>query len=53
MLAPLDYTGLVWAALLGAMIWGDWPTTTMLAGSGIVIACCLYILRSGRKAKGD
>jgi drug/metabolite transporter (DMT)-like permease len=50
MLAPLDYTGLVWAMILGALIWGDWPTTYMLAGSGIVIACCLYILRSGKRA---
>jgi len=48
LLAPLDYTGLVWAILLGALIWGDLPTPTMLAGSGIVVACCLYILRSGR-----
>lgn len=49
MLAPLDYTGLVWAMILGALIWGDWPTTYMLAGSGIVIACGLYILRSGKR----
>ena len=48
MLAPLDYTGLVWAVLLGALVWGDLPTPMMLAGSAIVVTCCLYVLRSGR-----
>ena len=48
MLAPLDYTGLVWAVLLGALVWGDLPTPMMLDGSAIVVTCCLYVLRSGR-----
>jgi drug/metabolite transporter (DMT)-like permease len=51
MLAPLDYSGLIWAMILGALVWGDFPTPYMLAGSAIVITCCLYILRSGRKER--
>lgn len=49
MLAPLDYTGLVWAVAIGYVVWGDFPTPIMLAGSGIVVACCIYIMRSGKK----
>lgn len=48
MLAPLDYTGLVWAILIGFVVWGEVPTEMMLLGSGIVIACCLYVMRSGK-----
>lgn len=50
MLAPLDYTGLIWAIVIGLVIWGDFPTPMVLTGSAIVIACCLYILRSGKTA---
>lgn len=49
MLAPLDYTGLIWAILLGIVVWDDYPTQMMLIGSAIVIACCLYVLGSGKK----
>jgi drug/metabolite transporter (DMT)-like permease len=49
LLAPLDYTGLIWAILIGYAIWSDVPTPLMLVGSGIVIACCFYILRAGSK----
>lgn len=51
MLAPLDYSSLVWAMILGALVWGDFPTPYMLAGSAIVITCCLYILRSSHKER--
>ena len=41
---PFNYLSLIWAAMLGFAIWGDVPTTDLLAGSGIVIASGLYIL---------
>ncbi len=53
LIAPFDYTGLVWATLLGAFIWGDYPNALMLAGAAIVIACCLYILRAGARGRAD
>lgn len=43
--APFDYTQLVWAAGLGLMIWGDWPHPLTLVGAVIVAASGLYILR--------
>ena len=52
-IAPLDYTGLVWATILGAVIWGNRPTLLMIAGATIVVGSCLYIMRRGAKKKAD
>src|SRR5262249_54204500 len=34
LLAPLEYTGLVWALGLGYWLWGDVPTAGVLGGGG-------------------
>jgi drug/metabolite transporter (DMT)-like permease len=41
---PFNYLSLVWATILGFVIWGDVPTPTLLLGSAIVVASGLYIL---------
>ena len=41
---PFYYLMLVWAILLGLVIWGDWPTVTLLIGSAIVVGSGLYLL---------
>jgi drug/metabolite transporter (DMT)-like permease len=41
--APFDYSQLIWATLLGFMLWGETPTLTMLAGAGVIAASGLYI----------
>ena len=43
LLAPFEYTALVWAILLGYLVWGDLPTLQVLAGAVIIIAASLYI----------
>lgn len=43
-LAPFEYTTLVWGAVLGLLIWGDFPAQTTLMGAGIVILAGLYNL---------
>jgi drug/metabolite transporter (DMT)-like permease len=40
---PFQYIQLVWAMLLGFAIWGDLPTTALLAGSAIVIASGMFL----------
>ena len=45
LLAPLDYSGLVWAGLLGFIVWGDIPTPVVLAGSAIIVSAGIYIVR--------
>jgi drug/metabolite transporter (DMT)-like permease len=45
LLAPLDYSGLVWAGLLGFIVWGDVPTPVILVGSAIIMSAGIYIVR--------
>ena len=45
LIAPLDYTGMVWAILFGYWVWGDVPTWVVLAGAAVVICSTLYIVR--------
>jgi S-adenosylmethionine uptake transporter len=43
MLAPLQYTGLLWAAILGWLIWRDAPTLPIVVGSAIIVGSGLYV----------
>ncbi|HLJ18554.1 MAG TPA: DMT family transporter [Stellaceae bacterium] len=43
-ISPFDYTGLLYASVIGYYVWGDIPTATFLVGAAIVIASGLYIL---------
>jgi drug/metabolite transporter (DMT)-like permease len=45
LLAPLDYSGLVWAALLGFLLWGDIPGTFVWVGAAIIVTAGIYIVR--------
>lgn len=47
--APFDYTALVWAGLYGVWLWGDVPGPAVLAGAAIIVASNLYILRRETK----
>ena len=49
LLAPFEYSGMIWAILFDIVIWANFPTALMLLGAFIVIGCCLYIARSGRQ----
>ena len=42
--APFDYTHLLWAVLFGWYLWGDFPDLQTWIGCAIVIASGLYIL---------
>ena len=43
LLAPLEYTALFWATILGYIFWGDLPTIQVLVGAAVIIASSLYI----------
>ena len=43
--APFDYTALIWATLFGWLIWHELPDSYVWAGAAIVIASGLYIIR--------
>jgi drug/metabolite transporter (DMT)-like permease len=42
--SPFYYLMLVWALLIGFLVWGDVPSAGLLAGSGIVVASGLSLL---------
>lgn len=43
-IAPFDYTSMVWAVALGFLVFGEKPTIPILAGSTIVISASLFVL---------
>ena len=54
---PYQYTQIIWAVILGFVIFGDWPDKMMMIGSGLIIAAGLFIFwreqMVGRKARSD
>lgn len=42
--APFDYTALIWATGLGWFIWGDIPTVWTLAGAAIIVTSGVIII---------
>lgn len=43
--APVEYTGLVWAAALGWWLFGELPTPWSLASAALIIVGCMLLLR--------
>ncbi|MET1027441.1 MAG: DMT family transporter [Dongiaceae bacterium] len=43
MLAPLEYTALLWATIFGYTFWGQLPTIQVIGGAAIIIGSSLYI----------
>ena len=41
---PFNYFSLVWAIILGFLVWGDIPSAALLAGSAIVVASGMFLL---------
>ena len=48
-IAPFRYTGLVWALVLGWVVFGDWPSSVTLFGATIVVATGLFTLYRERR----
>ncbi|NQV46643.1 MAG: DMT family transporter [Rhodospirillaceae bacterium] len=49
-LAPFEYSALVWAALLGFLFFGHMPDANVFIGAGIIVACGLYMVHRERLA---
>jgi drug/metabolite transporter (DMT)-like permease len=48
LVAPLEYTALIWGLALDWLLWGALPDAWMLAGAGVIVLCGLYLLRGER-----
>jgi drug/metabolite transporter (DMT)-like permease len=44
LVAPFQYSQMLWAILLGGLVWGDLPEPVTLLGASIVAASGLFIL---------
>ncbi|WP_172299656.1 DMT family transporter [Pseudoruegeria sp. HB172150] len=49
--APFRYTSLLWALLLGFVVFGDWPEPLTLLGAGIVVATGVYTFYRERRLR--
>ncbi len=45
LVAPFEYGAIVYATILGVLIWGEWPDGWMLLGIAILVAAGLFIWR--------
>ena len=48
LIAPLEYTALVWGVLLDSTLWGVLPDAVTWIGAAIIVASGLYLLRRER-----
>lgn len=51
-IAPINYTNMLWAIIIGYLWFGDLPTLPVLGGSAIVIASTALLLHAARTARG-
>jgi drug/metabolite transporter (DMT)-like permease len=55
--APFDYTSLLWALVLGFAIFGDIPAPLVMVGAAMVVAAGLFVLwrehRLGLRARQE
>jgi len=47
-LSPMVYTQVLWAAIVGILVFSTWPTVWTLGGGSVIIASGLYIWRRER-----
>jgi S-adenosylmethionine uptake transporter len=48
-LAPLQYSAILWAALMGWIVWRDAPTPPIIVGNAVIVAGGLYLLAQSRR----
>ena len=52
-LAPFDYTALVWAAIMGFILWHDLPTMWVCVGAATIVIAGIYATSHERTADGN
>jgi drug/metabolite transporter (DMT)-like permease len=51
-LAPLQYSAILWAAIMGFVVWRDTPSLPIIIGNAVIIGGGLYLAARGRM-EGD
>ena len=50
--APFEYSAMIWASLMGYWLWGDIPGNATIIGAAIIVASGLYLLHRETRLKG-
>ena len=53
LIAPFEYTALLWASLFGYVFWDKIPTLLTLAGAVIIVAADLWVILRDKKRKAE
>jgi drug/metabolite transporter (DMT)-like permease len=48
-LAPFQYTMLLWATIMGWVVWRDVPNLSVIVGSAIIIGSGLFVIYRDRE----
>ena len=48
-MSTVEYTGLIWAFLLGYIVWGDVPSLATSVGAGLIFASGVYLVVMERR----
>jgi drug/metabolite transporter (DMT)-like permease len=51
LVAPFEYTSLLWAMLFGFLVWGDVPTALVLVSAAVVIISGIYVLHDEKMSQ--
>lgn len=43
-IAPFDYTSMIWVLIVSVIVFGTWPSATILIGTAIVISAGLFVI---------
>lgn len=52
-LAPLEFSAFLWAVAIGILVFGEQPTLATLAGTVLIVAGCLTVIRASRGSTSD
>lgn len=50
LIAPLEYTALIWGSLYGWLIWSEVPDRWVFIGASVMVASGIYLIHRERKA---
>ena len=51
--APFEYTALIWASLFGWLFWGEVPASSVYAGAAVIVASGIYIVLRETRVRGE
>jgi drug/metabolite transporter (DMT)-like permease len=51
LMAPFEYTSMLWAFLIGYIVFGELPSIFVYFGAAVVVACGLFVLWRERQVK--